>query len=297
MAIVGALIVLGALLAMASGRVPAALALATALAVAGDTVVTPAADLAAPIDLLSALINTTPIVAMLIPATRELEQTRAIPARQVLLPITHATTLTGSITLIGTSSNLIIAGLAAPLGVDMGMLSFAPVALPVAIVGIVLLAALGPRLLGAGPPRSAASQDWRVEMPVADGANAAGRQPAELGRRTTTEYTLTHLNRGDRELDPSRTIESGDTRILTATERGIRALWNSPRFGLPPQHRYAASVAPGVKRYLLDLQDDDSDLQVVAAQTSRPFAQKRAMPGSTCFVTTRPRSGWRPTRT
>ena len=66
-----------------------------------------------PVGLASALINTTPIVAMLIPAAEELEQRSSVPARQVLLPVAHATTLAGSATLIGTSSNLLIAGLAA----------------------------------------------------------------------------------------------------------------------------------------------------------------------------------------
>src|SRR5262245_46154771 len=70
-----------------------------------------------PVGIASSLMNTTPIVAMLISATRELEQTRRISARSVLLPIAHVTTLAGSATLIGTSSNLVIAGLAAPAGV------------------------------------------------------------------------------------------------------------------------------------------------------------------------------------
>ena len=38
---------------------------------------------------------------MLIPASKQLEQTRDIPAREVMLPIAHLTTLTGSITLTG----------------------------------------------------------------------------------------------------------------------------------------------------------------------------------------------------
>ena len=46
-----------------------------------------------PVGLASALINTTPIVAMLIPASKQLEQTRDIPAREVMLPIAHLTTL------------------------------------------------------------------------------------------------------------------------------------------------------------------------------------------------------------
>ena len=88
-----------------------------------------------PIGVASALINTTPLVALLIPAARQLDQTKRIPAREVLLPIAHITTLAGSVTLIGTSSNLIIAGIAREHGVDMGMLSFAAVALPVALMG------------------------------------------------------------------------------------------------------------------------------------------------------------------
>src|SRR6187200_2907409 len=164
MLVIAAIIVLATLVAMASGKVPAALALATALAAAGVLGIAPVSELSSglsnggvitvagmlviakgvvhtgmvtrvtwrllnavdtarqaflrlvgPIGLLSALINTTPIVAMLIPAAKELQQTRNVPARELLLPITHATTLAGSVTLIGTSSNLIIAGLATPL--------------------------------------------------------------------------------------------------------------------------------------------------------------------------------------
>ena len=121
--------------------------------------------LVGPIGLLSALINTTPIVAMLIPAARELQQTRNVPARELLLPITHATTLAGSVTLIGTSSNLIIAGLAAPLGVEMTMLSFAPVALPVALVGWAVLAFTGPGCCGARRRRMSARSTGAWSFP------------------------------------------------------------------------------------------------------------------------------------
>jgi hypothetical protein len=75
--------------------------------------------LALPIGVASALINTTPLVALLIPAARQLQQSRRIPAREVLLPLAHVTTLAGSVTLIGTSSNLVIAGIAGQRGVDM----------------------------------------------------------------------------------------------------------------------------------------------------------------------------------
>ena len=65
----------------------------------------------------------------------------------MLLPVAHATTLAGSVTLIGTSSNLLIAGLAAPAGVGLTMFSFVPIAVPVALVGwlVLLLTAVAAR--------------------------------------------------------------------------------------------------------------------------------------------------------
>jgi Na+/H+ antiporter NhaD/arsenite permease-like protein len=116
--------------------------------------------LSAPIGIASGLINTTPLVALLIPAARQLEQTKRIPAREVLLPIAHVTTLAGSVTLIGTSSNLVIAGIAGERDVDMGMFSFAAVALPVAMVGAVVI-----YLTSRRAPRTAARRRWVSTRP------------------------------------------------------------------------------------------------------------------------------------
>src|SRR6185312_15001352 len=116
-----------------------------------------------PVGILSALINTTPIVAMLIPAAKELEQQSGVPARGVLLPVAHATTLAGSATLIGTSSNLIIAGLAAPHGVEMSMFSFVPIAVPVALIGWLVLYVAAPLMLRGQPESNLMYLSWCTE--------------------------------------------------------------------------------------------------------------------------------------
>lgn len=170
MEVLAAVVVVATLAAMASGKVPAVLALATGLALGGILKLAPVPALFAglsnggvitvagmlviakgvvktgviaratwrllatvttaaqalrrlivPVGIASALMNTTPLVAMLIPAARQLQQTREVPAREVLLPIAHATTLAGSVTLIGTSSNLLIAGIASDDGVHVSM--------------------------------------------------------------------------------------------------------------------------------------------------------------------------------
>src|SRR6185312_3117503 len=144
--------------------------------------------LAPPVGFISALINTTPIVAMLIPAAKELEQRSGIPARGVLLPIAHATTLAGSATLIGTSSNLLIAALAAPFGAEVSMFSFVPIAVPVALVGWVVLLFTAPTMLRGRTESADRALSWRAEIPVAAQANAVGRTAAELGIETTVEF-------------------------------------------------------------------------------------------------------------
>ena len=158
-------ITVGAMLVIAKGVVQTGAVSRTTWALLASTKTAQQAvrRLSVPIGVASALINTTPLVAMLIPATRQLEQSRRIPAREVLLPLAHVTTLAGSVTLIGTSSNLVIAGLARERGVEMSMLSFAAVALPVAIVGSLVIYLTAPRALRVRPsppprPRTGASR-------------------------------------------------------------------------------------------------------------------------------------------
>jgi len=328
-----AVIVVGTLVVMASGKVPPVLALGTGLAIAGITRIAPPAALfgglsnggvitvaamlviakgvmatgvitrvtwrllstvgtarqalrrlALPIGVGSALMNTTPIVAMLIPAAKELEQTRRIPARELLLPIAHITTLAGSVTLIGTSSNLLIAGIAAESDVEVGMLSFAPVALPVAIVGAIVIYLTAPWLLRGQPTDTTVRMRWRVEIPVSSRANAQGRIAADLGVATTQQFELQSVERSGERLDVTTPIAAGDVLIYAATDDGVVALWGSPRFGLAPQRLYEVSVSSGGLGTLRDL-EEEGGLRVVAARTTKPLSESPAVPGDTCFVT------------
>ncbi len=328
-----AFIVIATLVAMASGRVPAVLALGTGLAAAGLTGITPTSELFAglsnggvitvagmlviakgivqtgvvtrvtwkllatvetaqqalarlmvPIGVGSGLMNTTPIVAMLIPASKELEQTRRIPSREVLLPIAHVTTLAGSVTLIGTSSNLLIAGIAGNSGVDVKMLSFAPVALPVALIGWAVIYFTAPRMLRGDAGDEAPPREWRVEIPVSGSANARGRLPSMIGIARTQDYKLKGIERWGEQLPPNTKIQAGDVLVFSATEAGVRALWGSPRFGLAPQRLYEVSVGSGGHGTLRDL-EHEGDIRVIAAQTKKPLRDTTAVPGDTCFVT------------
>jgi di/tricarboxylate transporter len=240
--------------------------------------------LAAPVGVASAVMNTTPIVAMLIPASKQLEQTKEIPAREVMLPIAHITTLVGSVTLIGTSSNLLIGGIAAQNGVQMGMVSFAWVALPVALVGAVTIILIGPRLLRASTATRASVLNWRVEIPVGEKAVAAGRTAGQIQLATAREYELAAIRRQGEDADLAGPIAAGDRLVFRASESGVRLLWTSPMFGLAAQRLYAVSVGVGEQGTLNDL-EDEGEITVVAAQSPTSLRRTPMLPGGTVYVT------------
>ena len=237
-----------------------------------------------PVGFVSALINTTPIVAMLIPTSHELEHQSGVPARSVLLPIAHATTLAGSATLIGTSSNLIIASLAEPSGVEVKMFSFVPIAVPVALVGWLVLLITAPLLLRSRPDTGEGDMSWHAEIPVSSGANAIGRTASELGIHATPNFELREIQRWGTAVDSGAVIEDGDVLIYRATEPGARMLWGSPRFGQSRQDLFMVSIATEEQATVRELEEND-DIMVVAGQTNNLLRDTPARAGDLCLVT------------
>ena len=244
------------------------------------------ARLVPPVGVASALINTTPIVAMLIPAAKELERQSGVPARGVLLPIAHATTLAGSATLIGTSSNLLIASIADPAGVELTMFSFVPIAVPVALLGWAVLFLLAPRMLHGATEHKERKLEWRAEIPVARGSNAVGRTAAALGVATTPDFELLEIQRWGEAVDADEPMQADDVLVYRATESGVRTLWASPRFGQAPQDLYMVSISTDEQKSVRDLEVDDN-IEVIAAQTTKLLRNAPARPGEMCLVTAR----------
>eukprot|EP01103_Thecamoeba_quadrilineata_P002202 TRINITY_DN12196_c0_g1_i1.p1 TRINITY_DN12196_c0_g1~~TRINITY_DN12196_c0_g1_i1.p1 ORF type:complete len:661 (+),score=164.81 TRINITY_DN12196_c0_g1_i1:136-2118(+) len=64
-----------------------------------------------PVGLVSAFINNTPLVAMMIPAVEKWSRTSGVSASKLMIPLSYAAILGGTLTIIGTSTNLIVVGL------------------------------------------------------------------------------------------------------------------------------------------------------------------------------------------
>ena len=97
---------------------------------------------------LSAFLNNTPIVILLLPIIISVSLKTSTPASDLLMPVGFATSIGGMATSIGTSTNLLVIGVAADMGLrKFGMFDFALPASIAGAVGLLYLWLLAPRLL------------------------------------------------------------------------------------------------------------------------------------------------------
>lgn len=103
------------------------------------------------------LMNNTPVVAVFIPMVTRLADRAGLSPSKLLLPLSYAAMLGGTLTLIGTATNLLASDLSRDLlDHPIGMFEFTPLGIVVLLVGIVYLLTLGHRLT---PARVAPGRD------------------------------------------------------------------------------------------------------------------------------------------
>jgi di/tricarboxylate transporter len=169
---------------------------------------------------ISAFINNTPLVAMLIPEITSWCARRNISPSRLLLPLSYAAILGGTITVIGTSTNLVVSGLLEESGEEaFSLFEITPVGGVVAVVGLALLIGVVPVLL---PERRGAEQaltdemrEFVVEMEVQRGRRLDGVTVEEAGLRHLEGVYLVEIERGGRVIAPvAPTTElHGDDRL------------------------------------------------------------------------------------
>lgn len=97
---------------------------------------------------MSTVLNNTPVVAMLAPTVRRWARLHGISPKRLLIPVSYAAILGGVCTLIGTSTNLVVAGMMRNAGMgEFGMFEITVIGLPCAVVGIVFMVFVGRHLL------------------------------------------------------------------------------------------------------------------------------------------------------
>jgi di/tricarboxylate transporter len=149
---------------------------------------------------MSAFMNNTPLVAMLLPIIDDWSKQHRLSASKLLMPLSFASILGGTCTLIGTSTNLVVNGWI----IDeldhagLGMFEISIIGVPVAIVGIVYILIAQRWLLKERKPAISPNDDPRqytVEMMVEEAGRLVGKTIQEAGLRGLPGLYLIEIDR------------------------------------------------------------------------------------------------------
>jgi di/tricarboxylate transporter len=187
----------------------------------------------------SAFFNNTPLVAMMMPYVYSWSKKNNISPSKLLIPLSYAAILGGCMTLVGTSTNLVVNGMAVDAGFgSLDIFDFAWVGFPMVIVGGIYLALFSDKIL---PSHKDAMEEfkegWReyfVETEIGTNSPVIGKSVAEAGLRNLSGNFLVEIIRNTSVItpvSPEDILSSGDKLIFTGETNSIPEL-SKPELGL-----------------------------------------------------------------
>ncbi|MFZ9849185.1 MAG: SLC13 family permease [Vulcanococcus sp.] len=192
----------------------------------------------------SAFVPNTPIVAALLPVVEGWCQRRGISPSKVLLPLSFATVLGGTMTLLGSSVNLLASEVSNKLGYGaFGLFSFTGIGIGVWLVGGLVMVLLADRSL---PDRgsndddltsSLASGGYLTEVQIPRGSELIGQSLHGSRLQRRFDLDVLELHRGsERFLPPlaDRTLMLGDRLVLRCSRSDLLRLQQDHTIDLAP---------------------------------------------------------------
>lgn len=165
--------------------------------------------------ILSAFLNNTAVVSVLISGIKR----NNYPSHKVLLPVSYAAIIGGTLTLVGTSTNLIINGLIAENGLEpMTLFTFIVPSLFLFFICLPVIVILAIKLLKDEDETIRAKRRYFVEAKLNEASPLVGKTVLDNGLRNLQHLFLVELIRKDQlisPVSPSEVLETGDILIFT----------------------------------------------------------------------------------
>jgi di/tricarboxylate transporter len=185
-----------------------------------------------PVAVTSSMISNTPVVAIFIPLIQDWARRHNLSVSKLLIPLSYASILGGTCTLIGTSTNILVVGMlqSTPEANSLGLFSPALIGIPLVILGIAYFVLIGHRLL---PDRGGVvetmqdTREYAVSMRVEDGGPLVGVSIADAGLRHLQFSFLSEIQSKGHILPavgPEEILSSNDILVFVGQPEGVSEL-------------------------------------------------------------------------
>ena len=210
----------------------------------------------------SAFINNTPVVVLFIPIILSLSCEYDLSPSKFLIPISYASILAGTCTLIGTSTNIIISDLSFMYGHGrLSMFELSSLGLPIAIIGIVFLYFVSPRIMpGHASPvcelEDRPDRRYLAELVIPQSSQLIGKNPGDVFVQKYPTLEIFEIIREGRIFYPERdkmNIDTDDLLLVKGSANDLITILNDKMVELPHLAEGLKFTAGGKESLILEL--------------------------------------------
>lgn len=219
---------------------------------------------------LSAFINNTAAAAFFLPVIMETGQRIKTKTSRLLMPMAFAAILASSVTLIGTSTNVVVSGLMTQYGLPpIGMFELTPVGVPILISGILYMVVIGQRLIPKRVEKETLTDQFNLrpylaELRILPGSPLTGVTLSQSNLGSNYDLVvLAIIREGKRRFDPpaNSKLQEGDALLVEGSSEGILKIKDAVGIDIQADMKFSDQ----------DLQNEGSLLAEVVLLPGSPF--------------------------